>query len=329
MRVLGRRRMLTAIGGFLACSGLRGPARAEAAFPDRPLRIVVPVPPGGVGDQVARHVAQGMGADLGVPVVVENRPGASLMLGTQYVARSAPDGHTLLLSTLSNIVLNPLLQARPIVDPERELTMLSVLMETPFVLVVNPRVPAHDVREFVEAARRGGRMTYSSSGVGTANHLPGELLSLMSGAEFTHVPYGGGAPALTAVLAGDVSAVFDTVPTALPYLADGRLRALGVSTARRLAALPAVPTIAEAGLPGFESSTWIGIAAPAATPPAVADRLRRGLDAVLTERGLRARFEPGGNIIRDPATAGETARFLAGEREKWGRVIRERRITLD
>ena len=305
------------------------PAAAQTNFPDRPLRIIVPVPPGGVGDQVARHVAQFLQGDLGQPVVVENRPGASLMLGTQFVARSAPDGHTLLLSTLSNIVLNGLLRTNQLVDAERELTLLAILMETPFVLVVNPRVPASNLTEFVAEARRTGRMTYSSSGVGTANHLPGEMLSLMTGVEFTHVAYGGGAPALTAVIAGDVTAVFDTVPTALPFLADGRLRAIGVSTRRRVSSLPDVPTIAEAGLPGFDSNTWIGIAAPIGIPPAVAERLRRGLNGVLAEGSLRTRFEPQGMLIQEPKTAEQTARFVADEREKWGRVIRERRISLD
>ncbi len=314
---------------LLGITGPAVPAAGQPAFPDRPIRIIVPVPPGGVGDQVARHVAQSMQTEFGQPVVVENRPGASLMLGTQFVARSAPDGHTLLLSTLSNIVLNGLLRSSMPYDAERDLTMLSILMETPFVLVVNPRVPATNLREFIAEARRTGQMTYSSSGVGTANHLPGEMLSLMSGVEFTHVAYGGGAPALTAVLSGDVTAVFDTVPTALPFLADGRLRAIGVSTSRRVSSLPEMPTLAEAGLPGFDSNTWIGIAAPAGLPVAVSDRLRRSLNGIITEGSLRARFEPQGMLIQAPMTAEQTARYLANEREKWGRVIRERRISLD
>ena len=305
------------------------PALAQSRFPERPVHIVVPVAAGGLGDQVARHVARQLSAEFGSPVVVENRPGASFILGTQAVARAAPDGHTLLLGTVTNIVLNGLLRRDMPYDAERDLTLLSVLMETPFVLAVHPRVPAATVAEFVALARRTGRVTYGSAGVGSANHLPGELLSLLAGVELTHVPFSGGAPSLTAALGGQVDAVFDTVPTALPHVAEGRLRPLGVTTRRRVSSLPDVPTIAESGFPGFESTSWIGLAAPAATPAPVADRLRAALAGVLRDDAFRARFEAAGMLVQAPRPAEETTAYVAAERERWGRVVRERHLSLD
>jgi tripartite-type tricarboxylate transporter receptor subunit TctC len=329
MRVL-RRVMglgLALLAGFAPWPG--GSASAQPRFPDRPLHIIVPVAAGGLGDQAARQVGQRLAADLGQPVVVENRPGASFVIGTQAVARAAPDGHTLLLSTTTNLVLNGLLRRNMPYDAERDLTVLSVLMETPFVLVVNARMPVTTLQEYVAEARRTGRVTYSSAGVGSANHLPGELLSLMAGVEFTHVPYNGGAPSLTAAISGDVNSVYDTVPTALPFIADGRLRALGVTTSQRVTSLPDVPTIAEAGFPGFASASWIGISIPSATPAPIADRLKASLDGVLQDEAFRNRFLAAGMLIQPRRSLAETAAYVQADRDRWARVVRERRITVE
>jgi tripartite-type tricarboxylate transporter receptor subunit TctC len=304
--------------------GMAMPALAQPRFPDRPLRIIVPVAAGGLGDQAARQVGQALAADLGQPVVVENRPGGAFVIGTQAVARAAPDGTTLLLSTTTNIVLNGLLRRDLPYDAERDLLVLSVLMETPFVLVVNSRVQARSLAEFVREARRTRQMTYSSAGVGSANHLPGEMLSLMAGVELTHVPYNGGAPALTAALGGQVHSTFDTVPTSLPHIASGQLRALGVTTTRRVTS-----TIAEAGYPGFASASWIGISVPSGTPAPIADRLRASLDGVLRDHAFRARFEAAGMLVQQPRTPEETARYLAEDRARWSRLVRERRIVVE
>ncbi|PZW44815.1 tripartite-type tricarboxylate transporter receptor subunit TctC [Humitalea rosea] len=323
---------LTRRGLTLAAIGLATPglAHAEAAWPNHPLRLLVPVAPGGLTDLLGRTVAAKLEHILGQPVITENRGGASMIIGTQAAARASPDGYTLLIGSASSLVLNGLLRRQLPYNPQTDFTLLSVLVEVPFVLVVNPRLGINSLAEFIAYARaEPGRTTYGSAGVGTSTHLPGEMLGMMAEVELTHVPYAGNAPALTAVLSGDVTAVFDTVITSLPHLREGRLRALAVTTADRVAALPDVPTIAESGYPGYETASWIGVAAPAGLPAPVEARLRDALRQVLEDPQFRSRFAELGMVMQPTRDAATTARYFAADRARWAEVIGRRGLVLD
>ncbi len=320
-----RRAML----GAIAAAPLMRAAAAQWV-PERPLKLVVPYAPGGVTDQLGRAIAERLSRALGQVVVVENRPGANAMIGSQAVAQAAPDGHTLLMCSGASLVLNPLLYRRLPYDPDRDLTALAVMVETPLVMVVNPRLPVASVAEFVAYARQhADALNYASVGLGNPIQLAAELFRMAAGIAMTHVAYPGSAPALTALIAGDVQVMFDVVLTALPFIRDNRLRALAVTTRTRLPVLPDVPTIAESGYPDYEASTWFGVAVPRATPAPVAERLRAALAAVQQDADFRARFEALGLLMMPPRDAAEIAAHLAAERARWGAVIRARAITLD
>jgi tripartite-type tricarboxylate transporter receptor subunit TctC len=328
-----RRGLLGAcLGAPLGGLGLVG-ARAQTAaprFPDRPLRLVVPYAPGGATDILGRSIAERLGSELGQPVVVENRPGANTIVGTQAVAQAAPDGLTLLVGSGASLVLNPLLYRRLPYDAERDLRLLAVMVETPLVMVVGPSLPVADVRGFVRYSKeRAGALNYASVGLGNPIQLAAEMFRIAADIEMTHVPYAGSAPALLALAAGDVHVMFDVIATSLPLIRDGRLRALAMTTRERLPALPEVPTVAESGYPDYQATTWFGVAVPKQTPPAVVERLRDGLRAVQEDAGFRSRFEALGLVVPPPRSAEAVAHYQAGERERWTRVIRARGISLD
>jgi len=320
-----RRAML---GGLAAAALARG---ASAQWvPERPLKLVVPYAPGGVTDQLGRAIAERLSRALGQSVVVENRPGANAMIGSQAVAQAAPDGLTLLMCSGASLVLNKLLHRRLPYDPDRDLLALAVMVETPLVMVVNPRLPVASVAEFVAYARRhGDALNYASVGLGNPVQLAAELFRMAAGIEMTHIAYPGSAPALTALIAGDVQVMFDVVLTALPFIRDDRLRALAVTTRTRLPVLPDLPTIAESGYPDYEASTWFGVAVPRAAPAPVAERLRAALAAVQEDADFRARFQALGLLMMPSRDAAGIAAHLAAERARWGEVIRARGITLD
>lgn len=317
----------------LAAAMLPGPALAQSqtqtqAWPARPLRLICPYAPGGVTDQLARAMAELLARDLGQPVLVENRPGANTIIGTQAVAQAAPDGLTLLMASGASMVLNPLLYRRLPYDPARDLTTLAVMVETPLVMVVPAALEARDVAEFVALARRRP-VNAASVGVGNPIHLAAELFRAAAGIEMQNVVYPGSAPALTAMLAGDVQVMFDVVLTALPFIREGRLRALAVTTTARLPVLPDIPTIAESGFPGYQATTWFGVAAPRGLPPAIEARLRAALANVQNEPGFRARFGALGLVMLPPAEASAIEAGLAAEAARWGAVIRARGIVLE
>lgn len=325
-----RRAMLGAcLGAPLVAAGA-GRAAAQPRFPDRPLRLIVPYAPAGVTDVLARSIAERLGRELGQAVVVENRPGANTIIGTQAVAQAAPDGLTLLVGSGASLVLNPLLYRRLPYDPDRDLQLLAVAVVTPLAMVVNPSLPVASVQDFVAHARRqAGSLNYASVGLGNPIQLAAEMFRMAAGIEMTHVAYPGSAPALLAVTAGDVQVMFDPVASSLPLIREGRLKALAVTTPERIAVLPELPTIAESGYPDYQATTWFGVAVPKQVPTAIADRLREALAAVQQDPGFRSRFEALGLFVPPPRNAEGIARFLAEERERWSRVIRAGNIALD
>jgi tripartite-type tricarboxylate transporter receptor subunit TctC len=315
---LGRRGMLAAA---LALPGLG--AMAQTAWPDRPVRVIVPFPPGGSNDIVARFLAEAMREQVGQPVLVENRAGAGGNIGADAVAKAAPDGLTLLVTAPPALVINEHLYRSMPFSPERDLVPVALVAAVPIVLMVPASSPVTSLAELIALAKREpGRLSFGSSGIGTTNHLAGELLKSMAGLDIVHVPYRGAAPAMTDLIGGRLQLYFDNMPGVLPQIRDGRVRALAVCGARRAAQLPDVPTMAEAGLPGFVVSSWFGMAAPAATPEALVARINAAVLAALGTAALRERLATAGAEPGELDAPG-FARFVAAERLLWGRVVRE------
>ncbi|WP_416049801.1 Bug family tripartite tricarboxylate transporter substrate binding protein [Cupriavidus basilensis] len=308
-----------------ACSQL-----AAAAYPDRPIKLVVPYTPGGSTDQFGRGLADGMSRVLKQTVVVENRPGAATMIGTQSVARAPADGYTMVLATNGSMVLNPMLYKKIAYDPPRDFRIFTVGAEAPLVVVTNSQVPATNIREFAAYAKAsGGKLNYASVGLGNALQLATEMLKTELGISVTHVPYNGSAPALSALLANDVQLMVDVVSTSLPHIKGGKLRALAVTGRTRLEVLPNVPTVAESGYPNFQAATWFGLAVPAQTPPDVVEKLQAAAAQVLKDPHFRATFSALGLVIQPPRTQAEIDRYVEADREHWGKVIRANNISLD
>jgi len=306
-----------ALGAFAAAPAAMG---QEQDWPSRPVRIVVPTGAGGITDILARILAQRLSDRLGQQFVVDNRPGASGIIGTEHVARSRPDGYTLLMVFPSHPV-NPSLKQRLPYDTERDLAPVTmVTMVTP-VLVVPPDLPARNVSELIALARRE-RLTFASVGVGSLGHLTAEMFRIAAGIELTHIPFRGVPQVQTALLRGEVSMFFDTPSTALPMMREGRLRALAVGTATRSPAMPEVPTIAESGLPGFEVFGWNGILAPAGTPRPIIERLNAAIHAVMREPEVaRQLAEQGAEPA--PNSPEEFAARISADIAKWASVVRE------
>jgi tripartite-type tricarboxylate transporter receptor subunit TctC len=305
------------------------PAPPALAWPDRPLRLVVAYPPGGGTDTMARALAQRMQAELGQPVVVENRTGASGAVGAQAVAAAPADGHTLLFVTASEMSLRPLLDRRLPYDADRDFAPITLLGVTPVVLAVNSRLPARSVAELVALAKaRPGRLSYASTGIGGLMHLTGEFFRLRAGIDVLHVPYRGAAPAVTDAAAGQVDMVFNGLPPVLPLAAEGRLRILAVATPRRASAVPEVPTMEEAGLPGFDMSNAVGLVAPRGTPEPVIARLNAAANAAVADAGVRETFLRNGaeTVGTGPQ---EYAAYTRAERARFAEVIRTTGVTLE
>jgi len=304
-------------------------AAAQATYPTRTITMVVGFAPGGGTDTVARIVAQKVGASVGHSVVVENKPGAGGNVATGDVARSAPDGYTILLGSVGSLAVAPHLIAKLPYDPLRDLAPITMAVEFANVLVVQPSVPAGTVAEFVKLAKdKPGTITYGSSGIGGAGHLAGELLKLMAGADIVHVPYKGGGPAMQGMLGGQVSAIFATPVTAGPHIKAGKVRAIATTGATRAAYLPDVPTIAESGYPGYEATNWYAFLAPAGTPKPVLERLQRELVQALKAPDVRESLDKQG-IEAKPGTPEELRKYMERELATWGRVVREAKIQVN
>jgi tripartite-type tricarboxylate transporter receptor subunit TctC len=320
MPPMRRRALLLATPPML----LAAPALAQAPWaPERPLRIIVAFPPGGSTDVVSRLIAEQLGTALGQAVVVENRGGASGMIGTEAAARAIPDGHTLLMSAAGPHAINPSLFASVPYDPVRGFASVILVAIYPLLMVTPTNRAPNTVAEFIAHARANpGRLNYCSIGSGQPSHLAAELFRSRAGIEMTHVPYRGSGPAVTATVAGECDVLFDSALSSGPQVRGGRLKALGVSTAGRLASWPELPTIAEAGpLPGYDAYTWNALMAPAGTPPAAVARLNAEVGRILASPRFREALEAQG-AVPGGGSPEEMARFLESEIAKWAAVIR-------
>ena len=309
----------TVLGAFAALSATE-PTWAQT-YPAKPIRIVVPFPAGGTSDILSRAIGQKLAEEWKQQVIVDNRPGASANNGAEMVAKAAPDGYTLLLASTIHTI-NPSLYPKLSYDPVRDFSAITLIAATSQVLAVHNSVPVKTVREFVAyAKKRPGQLNYSSAGNGSQPHLTAELFKSMTGVDLVHVPYKGAPPAMTDLLAGHVALTFATAPSAVPHVKAGRIRALAVSTAQRIGALPAVPTIAEAGVPGFESSGSNGLVGPAGVPPAIVERLNAAVTRIVKEPAMsRYLSEQGADPVT--MTPAEYAAYIKSEVAKWSQVVK-------
>jgi tripartite-type tricarboxylate transporter receptor subunit TctC len=298
-------------------------------FPSKPLRVVVPFAPGGSTDIFARLVAERLAAPLGQSVVVENRAGASGNIGAEAVAKAPADGYTILMATTGVMAINNALFKSMAYDAAKDFEPVIFIASITNVLAVPVDLPAMSVPELIALAKQEeGKLTFASSGAGSSTHLSAELFKSMAGIDVVHVPFKGSGQALIDVVAGRVSMIFDNMPSALPHIKGNKLRALGVTGSKRSGALPDVPTIAEAGLPGYESLSWSGLAVPAGTPKGVVQRLNRETAAILASPDMRQKLaEQGAEAVGGPPEA--FAEHVRKEREKWGRLVRERNIVVN
>lgn len=313
-----------AVAAAALCFGLALPALA--AYPDRPITLVIPFAAGGSTDVVGRLVAERMGAELGQQIVVQNVAGAGGSLGAGQVARAEPDGYTILMGTVATHALNPLILKQKPYDPVADFAPISLLILVPNVLAVNPELPVETVAELIELAKKEP-LAYASSGNGTPLHLSGELFNSMAGTEMIHIPYKGSGPALTDVLGNQVPVIFDNLPSASGHIASGKLRALGVTTAERAPSFPDVPAIAET-LPGYETYTWNALFAPAGTPPEVIATLNAAAVAALADPAVAGRMaEFSATVVASSPEA--LAEHVTVEMAKWAPIVTEANVSMD
>ncbi|MBV7486615.1 tripartite tricarboxylate transporter substrate binding protein [Bordetella sp. BOR01] len=306
----------------LAAALAMGAAPAHAAFPERPVTLVVPFAPGGGTDNIARTLAEGMGKDLGQTVIVENRPGAGTVIGTQFVARSEPDGYTLVMATFAHAV-NPSLHKDLPFDTKRAFAPVALVAHSPNVLVVNPKTPFKNVQQLLDYARANpGKLNYGSFGNGTSAHLAGELFKSLAKVDLVHVPYKGSAPALNDLIGGQIDLMFTTVASVASHIKNGTLRALAVTSATRSPAFPDLPTVAEAGVPGYQAESWYGLYAPANTPDAVVQRLNASVAKAVQSPAFQQRVADEGLMV-DVGQPDQLARYVDAEEKRWSQVVRD------
>jgi tripartite-type tricarboxylate transporter receptor subunit TctC len=304
-------------------------AVAAQTYPDKPIRYVVPYPPGGPLDAVARLLGQKVSERLGQPIIVENKPGAGGNIGADFVAKSAHDGYTILMGAVATHAINPGLYAKMPYDPVKDFTPITLIGVTPNVLVVNPAVPAKDVKEFIAYAKANpGKLNFGSGSTGSAGHLAGELFNEMAGVQMAHIPYKGAAPAMQDLIGGQIQLMFDNMASSLPQVKAGKIRALAVTTPKRASAAPELPAIAESGLPGFDISTWFGLFAPANVPKDVVAKLHTEFTRALALPDVKEKLaglgiEPVGNKPE------EFAAYIKSEAAKYGEVIKKSGARVD
>lgn len=321
-----KHRVRTALICALCGCGLPGPVAAATAegarYPERPIRMLVGFAPGGGTDTTARAIGQRLAVALGQPVIVDNRPGAAGNIAADIVAKSQPDGYTLLMGTIAALAINPTLFGNLPFDPARDFAPISQAVNSTNVLVVNPGVHATSVKELITLAKVApGKVLYGSSGVGGAGHLAGELFSTLAGVRMTHIPYKGGGPVMIDLLAGHVQCVFATAATAIPHMKAGKIRPLGVTTLKRAGMLPDIPTIAEQGLKDFDANNWYGILAPARTPNAIVHRLNEAIVKVLSDPELKHYLFAQG-LDPAPTTPAQFGAYVKSEMSKWASIVR-------
>jgi tripartite-type tricarboxylate transporter receptor subunit TctC len=303
------------------------PAVHAQAYPQKRILIIVPAAAGGIADNFARIIAMKLQLTWHQPVVVENKTGAAGVIGTDFVAKAPADGYTLVMGYLGSHAVNPSLYKNLPYDPVRDFVPIALVIEAEGLLVVNPAVPAKNVAELIALARaQPGKLSYASGGNGTASHLAGELFKSMAKVDIVHVPYKGNAPALIDLIGGQVDMQFATMPTVLPYVRDGKLRGLAVIGSVRSAQLPQLPTISEAGLPGYSVNNWIGLFAPAGTPQEIVNSLNAEVVKIMESPDVQARMATEGARFA-PNSPEQFAQFVRMEGIKWGKIIREAGIT--
>ncbi|MEO8279372.1 MAG: tripartite tricarboxylate transporter substrate binding protein [Ideonella sp.] len=329
-----RRTLITSAAALLA--GLIGSPAAwaiepgSAVFAGKTIKIIVPNPPGGTSDILARMLAPGMAEQLGANVIVENRPGATGNLGSDYVAKAPADGLTLLLTDVGSLAIAPSVFPKLPFDPVKDFAPVAMVAYSPHVLAVSPQLPVKDVRELIALAKsKPNSLNFANSGTGGANHLAGIEFALRNGITWTYVPYKGGSQALNDVVAGQADVIFNGMVATWPLVQAGRLKALALSSGKRFSAAPDVPTVAEAaGMPGFETGSYQGMAAPAATPPAVVATLHGVVTKLLATADMQARLAKLGAEPR-PGTSAQFGAFIKGEKERWARVVKESGVKFD
>ncbi len=300
-----------------------------AGYPERPIRMIALNPPGGVSDTSARIVGEKLAERWGQPVVVDNRVGASGIIGTDIVAKSEPDGYTLLLGFVGNLSINPGLFRKLPYDSQKNFAPVSLVARSPMVIAVNPALQAGSVADLVRLAKASpGKIAYSSAGNGNGNHLATELFSDMAGIRMLHVPFKGGPPGLAAVMRGDTQLMFGNAVFTAPQVKAGRVRAIAVTTEKPMPILPGIPTVAGSGYPDFVVTTWFGVLAPAGTPSAIVGKLNAEINRILNDPGVQRRFDAAG-LIASPSSSNDFANLIKSETLRWGKVIRDAGVRVD
>jgi tripartite-type tricarboxylate transporter receptor subunit TctC len=314
-------RRLLAACGILVAVVVAFPVNADT-FPSKTVKLVVPFPAGGPLDATGRTIAQKLTEAWGQSVIVENKPGAGGNIGAEYVAKSAPDGYTVVMGALSTHAVNPSLYPKMPFDAQKDFAPITLVAVTPNVLVVNPSLPVHSVKELIAYAKANpGKLSFGSGSIGSAGHLAGELFKVDAGVDMVHVPYKGAAPAMQGLLAGDTQLMFDNLASAMSQVKGGKLRALAVTTAERSKLVPELPTMAEAGVPGFDISTWYGLLAPAGTPPDVIAKWNADVTKILSAPEMRERLAAQGAEAA-PDSPADFAKFIASELVKYAKIVK-------
>ena len=314
---------------LLACTILPFTLASAAGFPEKPVRMLVGFPAGGSTDVLSRQVALALAPVLKQQIIVDNRPGATGIMAADLTAKANPDGHTIMMATVATHAINPALFSKIPFDPVKDFAAVSLVAQYPLLLAVNPALPVKSVNELIELAKtKPGSLRYSSSGNGSPGHLSAEMFRSASKTDLQHVPYKGGSPALTAVLAGECQLNFGTLPGMMPHAKANRLRAIAVTTKSRSPALPDVPTVAESGVTGFDVSSWAGIVVPAGTPKSVIAALHKDITGVLKEPALNARLSAEG-APPIGSTPDEFSRFMQGELVKWAAAVKQSGARMD
>ena len=326
MKGLNRRALLAALAVLVGVTTSASALAQAASYPNRPIRIVVPFPVGGIADTFSRTIGIKLTEVWGQPVVVENKTGAGGNIGAELVAKSAPDGYTLVMGNIGSHAVNVSLFKNIPFDPIKDFVPIAHVLDAEGLLVVNPSVNANSVREILEMARaQPGKLSYASGGLGTTSHLAGELFKSTAKVDIVHVPYKGNSPAITDLLGGQTQMSFATMPTVLPHVKAGKLRAIASIGLARTVALPDVPTVAESGLPGFEVSNWIGLFAPVGTPPEIVAKLNAEVQKIMRSPDVQKRLEAeGARFI--PTTPEQFAAFQKDELVKWAKIIKDANI---
>jgi len=318
------------LGWIAAVVALAPQVSVAQGYPEKPIRFIVPYAAGGTTDLLSRAIAQKLSEALGQGVVPDNRPGAGGNVGAEIAAKSPPDGYTMLMAPVSPMAINVTLYGGKMAfNPEKDFAPVTLVAKVPLVVVVNPSVPAKNLMELIALAKsKPGRLNYGSAGNGSSNHLVGEMLKTAAGIDMVHIPYRGGGPGMMALVAGQIDVLMGQVPTVTPMVNAGRLRALAVSGAQRSPALPEVPTMAEAGLPGFDATAWYSIVVPAGTPKPIIARLNAELVKILKSPDIRARLISEGADV-ETSTPEELAAFVRSEIPKWAKAIKDSGTKID